>query len=136
LSKIVDNSSSFLRDALYSKLKHSKAVDICVGYFNIRGWNQVTESLESLRQESEAGAIRLLVGMAVPEKTAEQKILEATFHLEGGEEDVDYKIATRRALDAVQGFSEQLTWGLPSDAAARAIRDFLADLKSGVVTSI
>jgi superfamily II DNA or RNA helicase len=134
LSKIVDNASSLLRDALSSKLKHSRAVDICVGYFNIRGWNQVSEGLDSLRRESEAGAIRLLVGMAVPEKTAEQKLLEATFRSESGEEDIDYKIATRRALDAVQEFSEQLTWGLPSDAAARAIRDFLADVKSGVVT--
>jgi hypothetical protein len=134
LSKIVDNASSLLRDALSSKLKHSKAVDICVGYFNIRGWKHVSDSLDSLRRESEAGAIRLLVGMAVPEKTAEQKILEATFRLEDDEEDVDYKIATRRAIDAVQDFSEQLTWGLPSDVAAKAIRGFLADLKSGVVT--
>lgn len=134
MTKIIDNQVADLSSSLSKALKNCNAADISVGYFNIRGWNHVSKSLEGLREASETGVVRLLVGMAIPEKTAEQKILEATFQLEGGDEDVDYKIATRRALDAVQDFSEQLTWGLPSDAAASAIRDFLADLKSGFVS--
>lgn len=134
MSKIIDNKDLILRTELSAALEHSVGLDICVGYFNVRGWNLVSESLDQIRSQATNGVVRLLVGMAVPEKTAEQKALEAAFRVSGSDEDVDFKVASRRAHDAVQEFAEQLTAGLPSDASAKAIRDLLSDLKNGLVT--
>lgn len=133
MSKLVDNDTVELRTALGAAMLYSKAVDICVGYFNIRGWNQVSGSLQGLRDKSSESVVRLLIGMAIPERTSEQKALEAAFRTGSAEDDVDYKIARQRALDAVQDFSEQLTWGLPNEIAGKSIRGLLADLKSGLV---
>ena len=134
MSKIIDNQELSLRNALNSTLEYAIAADICVGYFNIRGWNQVSRSMEKMRDRAHLNPVRLLVGMAVLESSSQQRALEAAFLSSNSDEDIDFQIARRRANDAVQEFAEQLTWGLPSDDAALAIRDLLADLKSGMVT--
>lgn len=134
VSKIIDNKNADLRSALGAALHHSKAVDICVGYFNVRGWNQVSPGLESMRLSEATGPVRLLVGMAIPERSQEKQALEAAFRAEVDDADIDFKIASQRAHDAVQDFSEQLTWGLPTKASVASIRGLLSDLKSGLVT--
>lgn len=134
MSKIVDNQNTLLKSALSEALENSIALDVCVGYFNARGWNHISESLTHIRARADQKPIRLLVGMAVPEKFAEQKSLETDFLPEAIGDDVDFQIANRRAKAAVVDFAEQLTWGLPSLSAARAVRALLQDLKSGVVS--
>ena len=134
MSKIIDNKEVALRTELSAALEHSIGLDICVGYFNLRGWNLVSESLQQVRAQQKGGAVRLLVGMAVPEKSAEQRLLEAEFRAKGPDEDVDFRIASKRAHDVLEGFAEQLTSGLPSDESVKSIRDLLTDLKSGLVT--
>lgn len=134
LSKIIDNKDADLRTSLSKAFSHSKAVDICVGYFNVRGWNQVSSNLDHLRGSNSNGAVRLLVGMAIQEKNHEKRSLEAEFVGEITDEQIDFKMAQKRAQEAVQDFADQLAWGLPTNASISSIRGFLADLKSGLVT--
>jgi hypothetical protein len=133
MSRIIDNASTTLGSALKSSLEHSKALDVCVGYFNIRGWNSVSESLEPMRNGGKELPIRLLVGMAVNEDKSQKQQLEADFHGRIPDEEIDFQVARKRAQAAIEGFAEQLTWGLPNEAAARAILGLLSDLKAKLV---
>ncbi len=133
MSKIIDNISISLKDSLGDALKHSVGLDVCVGYFNVRGWNQVAESLGHLREKGSKGSVRLLIGMAVTESQSQKQDLEAEFLAKPQSGDIDFQIANKRARDAVKGFAEQLTWGLPDRLSAKAIQRLLSDLVSGLV---
>ena len=74
MPKIIDNQSLRLTDELRATLDTSKRADFCVGYFNLRGWQQLADLIENLPGdtvlETEKGdatgkhrICRLLVGM-------------------------------------------------------------------------
>ena len=48
MSRIVDNHVLSMRDSLSNALNNSKRLDVSVGYFNIRGWNQISKNLENI----------------------------------------------------------------------------------------
>ncbi len=134
MSKIIDNSSgNTLNLALKKAIYTAESVDICVGYFNVRGWNQVADSLDSVRASKSKEPVRLLVGMAVSEQHSQKKFFEQDFKLDDDVENLDFISAQRRSEDAVRDFAEQLTWGLPSKSGQAAVRGLLADLKAGTV---
>jgi len=56
MPKIYDNIETQLSNGLADTLKVSKRGDFCVGYFNLRGWHEVADRIDSL------------VGMPVTEK--------------------------------------------------------------------
>lgn len=45
---IFDSIDIKLADGLRNALTGSTRLDACVGYFNLRGWNQLAESVEQL----------------------------------------------------------------------------------------
>lgn len=132
MSRIVDNQALTLSAALQNAVAHSKALDACVGYFNLRGWSSVADELETIRSNPfDNNPVRLLIGMAVSESDAVREDFEAVFHLD--KQLVDHKLAMARADRAVQGFVDQLVWGVPNAADKESIAKLLLDLESGLV---
>ena len=67
---IFDNIKNHLNKGLNETLQHSTRTDFCVGYFNLRGWKEVADSIENLNGETIVEnennvhrKCRLLVGM-------------------------------------------------------------------------
>jgi superfamily II DNA or RNA helicase len=133
MSRIVDNQALTLESALRDAVSNSKAFDACVGYFNLRGWSAISKELDPIRGvEPRNSPVRLLIGMAVPEADAVREDFEAVFHPD--KQVVDLKLANSRAERAVQGFVDQLVWGVPNSSDKLSIRHLLSDLETGLIT--
>lgn len=129
MSKIVDNVQLTLADALNEVLPHSIAFDACVGYFNLRGWGLLRESLEHMQPaESAKPPVRLLVGMAVSPAEILRDRLER-----GSAEIPDAERAEKLATQAVSDFAEQLIWGKPTKTDLVNLRQLKSDLEAGMV---
>lgn len=70
MPKIYDNIENHLTKGLNETLELSHRTDFCVGYFNLRGWKEVSEKIDLLsgadvNEGSEViqRTCRLLVGM-------------------------------------------------------------------------
>ena len=70
MPKIYDNIENHLTKGLNETLELSQRTDFCVGYFNLRGWKEVAEKIDSLEGATVAEGnddvhrfCRLLVGM-------------------------------------------------------------------------
>lgn len=128
LSRIVDNGVVTLAVALNEVLPHSVAFDACVGYFNLRGWRLLRDSIGQMQEaDGSRPAVRLLVGMAM---SADDALRQA---LEGGMPAVDRPTAVRRSEQAVLGFAQQLVWGIPTKGDESALRQLRRDLENGLL---
>lgn len=132
MTRIIDNKTLTLSDSLKNSLPHSKRLDACVGYFNLRGWRQIRSEANSMIQNSlESGPrVRLLVGMALSgEDQARVKydILKAAENLAV----MDMTQIAPRRLKSLESFSNQLMWGVPNTGEQIGLQELLEDLKSG-----
>lgn len=66
MPQIFDNLELKLLDGLGKLLSGAQAISFCVGYLNLRGWDQLAELVEGLPGGGENHACRLLVGMHRP----------------------------------------------------------------------
>jgi hypothetical protein len=62
MSSIYDNIEQPLLPELHHYLQEAYRADFCVGYFNLRGWQQIDANIEQLAGR-EGQSCRLLVGM-------------------------------------------------------------------------
>lgn len=62
MPRIFDNINDPLLEALKDTIKKAFKSDFCVGYFNLRGWKELADSIENW-QGGEENCCRLLVGM-------------------------------------------------------------------------
>lgn len=128
MSRIVDNGELKLADALSAILPHANALDACVGYFNLRGWQHLRDGIGQMQETPEdRPAVRLLVGMAVsPDQALRQS-------LEGDAKGMDLATAVVRADEAVLAFAQQLVWGIPTKSDEAGLRQLRKDLESGLL---
>lgn len=70
MPKIYDNIENHLTNGLNETLELSQRTDFCVGYFNLRGWKEVADKIDSLSgatviegKDDVHRICRLLVGM-------------------------------------------------------------------------
>ena len=131
MPKIYDNIENKLTQGLNETLEVSQRTDFCVGYFNLRGWKEIADKIDSLsgapviEEKDEFFRIcRLLVGM----QKLPVDMLRDYFK---GDEDhiIDQNEALKLKKRLAQEFKEQLTIGTPSDADENALRKLSQQMK-------
>lgn len=131
MPKIYDNIENYLSDGLKNVIDVSKRVDFCVGYFNLRGWHEIADKIDTLEGQtiSENGTdikrqCRLLVGM---QKLPQDILLESYYQNE------DYMIDNAEMIklknQLAKDFKEQLTYGTPSNTDEIYLRKLSHQLK-------
>jgi superfamily II DNA or RNA helicase len=111
MSSIYDNIEQPLLPELQAYLKQADRADFCVGYFNLRGWQQIDADIEAF-EGGEGQACRLLVGMhRLPKEELRQ-----TLAISGSLGRIDNGKANRLKTLMAHEFREQLTYGKPSAA--------------------
>jgi len=135
MPNIYDNIENRFADGL---LKHSAGatrVDYCVGYFNLRGWKVVSDSIQELIGEKVVEGqshvmryCRLLIGMT---KTPAQELQEE--FLDPNDLMVDTTKANRYRKRLAQEFAEQLTCGMPTQEDEKTLKQLLEQMRSGRV---
>jgi hypothetical protein len=131
MPKIYDNIESHLTLGLNETLDISKRTDFCVGYFNLRGWKEVADKIDSLEgakvvegSDDIFRICRLLVGM----QKMPVDILREYFS-----KDDDYIIDQAEAVKLkkrlAQEFKDQLTIGAPTEEDEKALRKLSQQIK-------
>ena len=135
MPKIYDNISLHLSTALLGVLDLSNRADLCVGYFNLRGWKEVADKVDRLSGEivDEGGnrihrVCRLLIGM---QKMPEEILREYFHHHEALAIDNSEVVKLRKKI--AEEFRDQLMIGVPTDADEGALRKLSRQMKAGKV---
>jgi len=131
MPKIYDNIQNHLTKGLNETLELSERADFCVGYFNLRGWKEVADKIDSLLgatvlegKDNVHRICRLLVGM--------QKLpLDILREQYSKDEDdiIDQAEAVKLKKRLAQEFKDQLTIGTPTEADERGLRKLSQQLK-------
>jgi hypothetical protein len=132
---IYDNKERILTIGLNEALASSKRADFCVGYFNLRGWKEVADSVEALTgdtviegQDEHTRYCRLLIGMQEAPRDILRKYYAAddTYQIYQGE-------AAKLKKQIAEEFKNQLTIGAPTAADEVALRKLSRQMKAGKV---
>ncbi|MDR0442163.1 MAG: phospholipase D-like domain-containing protein, partial [Treponema sp.] len=144
MPRIFDNiTGDKLAKALNQTLTGAKRADFCIGYFNLRGWNLLLDSVdqligshldekfdESRNEVSSADSVykaRVLIGM---QKTPQDE-LEEYFALHNQE--IDNATANEIKKAKAAEFRKQLTIGLPTNTDEVTLRKLSRQLRCGQV---
>ncbi|GIV08351.1 MAG: hypothetical protein KatS3mg019_0442 [Fimbriimonadales bacterium] len=129
MPKIYDNIDLRLIEGLNSLLLEAESAAFCVGYLNLRGWDQLADFVEKLPSGSEDHACRVLVGMYRPPEE-EMRVLA---YPRDGESYLDGPTVARLRRKITESFRQQLEIGVPSDQAERSLRRLAVQLRAGKV---
>jgi len=125
MPRIFDNIEQSLLPTLRDTLAISRRADFCVGYFNLRGWHKIDDTIEQFGG-GEGACCRLLIGM--------QRLPKDDVHsaLALGCEDrgIDNSTIIRYRKQIAQDFCEQLTWGTPTNEDEAGLRRLSQQLKA------
>ena len=125
MPRIFDNIESHLVGALRDTLGVADRADFCVGYFNLRGWRQIDESIESWSGE-DGHCCRLLVGMQRPP----EEIIRSAFSATPAEDSIDNQTAIRLKKELAESFRAQLSFGVPTNQDEAGLRRLAAQIKA------
>jgi hypothetical protein len=98
--------------------------DLCVGYFNLRGWRQLDEHIESWAG-GEGECCRLLVGM----QTLPQQGIAEAYGIIKQDAELDNQTALRLKKALAEQFRLQLTLGAPTNADEAGLRRLAAQIR-------
>jgi SNF2 family DNA or RNA helicase len=124
--RIFDNIERKLVPSLQESLETAKRADFCVGYFNLRGWQQLDRYVDKF----EGGVntcCRLMVGMHKTPREQLQEILS----LSESVDEIDTQKSARLKKQVAQEFRDQLVYGAPSNEDEVGLKRLSAQLKSG-----
>jgi superfamily II DNA or RNA helicase len=135
MPKIIDNQSICLTDELRATLETARRADFCVGYFNLRGWQQLADLVENLPGEKiwevekqddveKHRTVRLLVGM----HKAPDDLLRDFFH---EPEHLSHEQVEKLQKQMAMEFRRQLTVGYPRDTDEVYLKKLCEQIKSG-----
>jgi hypothetical protein len=125
MPRIFDNIEQVLQAALRQTMGSADRADFCVGYFNLRGWRQLAESVERW-SGGEGHCCRLLVGM----QRLPQEELRAGLSLLHRDEEIDNQTALRLKRNLAEEFRDQLMIGASSNANEAGLRRLAAQIKA------
>ncbi|MDB9372337.1 helicase-related protein [Nodularia sphaerocarpa] len=117
MPRIFDNINEPLLDALQETIKVSNRSDFCVGYFNLRGWQQIDTLIEHYEGD-EGACCRLLVGM---QKLPKDELYK-TLALGASKKPIDNQEVTRLRKRVAQEFRQQLMMGIPNNADEKGLQ--------------
>jgi superfamily II DNA or RNA helicase len=131
MPKVYDNIQNHLSKGLNETLGVSQRTDFCVGYFNLRGWKEVADNIDTLSGSTVLEGnndvhriCRLLVGM--------QKMpidIIRDYYAKGDDHIVDQAEVVKLKKRLAQEFKDQLTIGTPTEADEKALRKLSKQLK-------
>ena len=131
MPKIYDNIENQLTTGLNETLEVSNRTDFCVGYFNLRGWKEVADKIDSLSGANVEEGIeevhrtcRLLVGM----QKLPLDILKETLTNDDGH-NIDQAEAIKLKKRLAQEFRDQLTIGSPTETDEKSLRKLSQHMK-------
>ncbi len=129
MPRIFDNleTGSKLLSALQETFPVSSRADFCVGYFNLRGWGGLAPCVDSW--DPDDGPCRVLIGM---QRAPHQEIRDALSVTEGSP-GMDNRTAHRLRMQLAEQLRQQLTFGVPSNADERALKQLAKQLRGGKV---
>ena len=126
---IYDNINKDILEGLKNALTTSSArrADICVGYFNLRGWRCISKEIDALPGHENTPPCRLIVGMT----TGAEHIVRNYYN------QTDKKTTQVVAVDRKKRFAaslaRQLTLGMPTSADEAGLRELAKQLRGGKV---
>jgi superfamily II DNA or RNA helicase len=126
MSSIYDNIEQPLLPELQAYLSQAYRADFCVGYFNLRGWQQIDADVERF-EGGEGKACRLMVGMYRLPKEELRQALAIGIDLKR----MSNEPAKRLQNLMAQEFREQLTYGAPSTADEEGLKRLQRQLLAG-----
>ncbi len=118
MPQIYDNITLQLCEGLAGVLNHAEACSFCVGYLNLRGWDQLGDFADALPGGKEENACRLLVGMQRPP----EEDMKALARLKRESTLIDGPTFVRLKTKIVGSFKQQLEFGVPSNQAEQTLR--------------
>ncbi len=124
MPRIFDNIAQALLPALRETLKTATHADFCVGYFNLRGWKALADSVEAWHG-GEGNCCRLLVGM----QRLPQEELRHAKRLHKQDDRIDNQTALRLKRRLAEEFREQLTVGIPTHEDEEGLRQLAQQLR-------
>ena len=129
MPRIFDNIENPLLPALEETLKVAAHADFCVGYFNLRGWRYLAGYVDQW-SGGDGHSCRLLVGMHV----APSEELRRALRMQGDDDILDNQTALREKRRIAAEFSQQLTFGAPTNADEAALRQLAAQIRGNKLT--
>ncbi|WP_347245411.1 SNF2-related protein, partial [Thermogutta sp.] len=126
MPKIFDNIELKLVEGLCNLLPQASAAAFCVGYLNLRGWDQLADFADQLPGGEESRASRILVGMHRPP----EEEMKALAGLKRGHEAIDGPKLARLKRRITESFKEQLEFGIPTTQAEQSLRRLAAQLRA------
>jgi len=125
MPRIFDNIEQSLLPTLRDTLAISRRADFCVGYFNLRGWRKIDDTIEQFGG-GEGACCRLLIGMQRLPKDDVHSALALGYEDRG----IDNSTIIRYKKQIAQDFCEQLTWGAPTNEDEAGLRRLSQQLKA------
>ena len=125
MPQIFDNIEKDLLSALTEAMGLSERADFCVGYFNLRGWKQVS-SLVDRWPGGDGHCCRILVGM----QQMPQDQLRQALNPVKAEQETDQATAIMLKRKLAQEFRDQLTLGLPTNEDEVALRHLASQIEA------
>ena len=141
MARIYDNIESKFTEGLHDIVTEPgvKRVDFCVGYFNLRGWDFISDEIDKIpgdyvyEQDTKGNDVqkfrvcRLLIGMHRPD----EELIRALYSNKSTLTDSDY---IQRSLSLIaENFKRQLLLGIPSAKDEETLRNLSRQLKEGKV---
>ena len=117
MPRIFDNIEQSLLPALTETLKISNKADFCVGFFNLRGWKNLSHHIEEW-QGGANNCCRILIGM----QRLPQEELRDAYSLIRNSHLIDQGTMIRLKKKLAEEFKKQLTFGAPNNQDEIALR--------------
>lgn len=138
MARIFDNIDLKFTQGLQDIMTNTgvKRVDFCVGYFNLRGWDQIIDQIDQLpgyyvdeesARDPQFRACRLLIGMHQPP----EELTRWLYSKEDRTPDPEY--VRSQKIRIAREFRRQLQLGLPTKQDELTLRRLSRQLKDGKV---
>jgi superfamily II DNA or RNA helicase len=128
MPRIFDNINKSLSAALAESLLHACRADLCVGYFNLRGWRLIANQIEALPGDASHPPCRLLIGMHRPPQEQIRQLFAFDQHDGGNLVDNAQIIRLKRQI--VAEYRAQLMIGAPTSEDEAGLRQLARQIRA------